>query len=127
MKVCFPVKSNEGVKSTPYNHFGSAPQFIIVDSEDNSVSSINNGDLGHEHGKCQPIKALNGVDVDAVVVAGIGQGAIIKLNSMGIKVYEASKGSVEDNLTLLNNGGLKEFNKNHTCDHHDCGHHGRAH
>ena len=29
MKVCFPVKSNEGMNSIPYNHFGSAPEFVI--------------------------------------------------------------------------------------------------
>ena len=33
MKVCFPVKSNEGMSSIPYNHFGSAPEFIICDLE----------------------------------------------------------------------------------------------
>ena len=59
MKVCFPVKSNEGLSSVPYNHFGSAPEFVICDLESNDVKSIGNGDLGHEHGKCQPIKALS--------------------------------------------------------------------
>lgn len=123
MKICFPVKLNEGLNSVPYNHFGSAPEFVIVDSENNDVRSINNGDLGHEHGKCQPIKALSGETVDAVVVGGIGQGAIVKLNSMGIKVYQSEVGSVEENINLLKDGKLKEFNSNHSCNHHGCGHH----
>ena len=42
--------------------------------------------------RCNPIKALSGEVVDAVVVGGIGKGAIIKLNSMGIKVYKAIEG-----------------------------------
>jgi len=29
MKVCFPVKSNEGMDSTPYGHFGTAPMFVV--------------------------------------------------------------------------------------------------
>ena len=123
MKVCFPVKSNEGMSSIPYNHFGSAPEFVIFDLESNDVKTIGNGDLGHEHGKCQPIKALSGEVVDAVVVGGIGKGAIVKLNSMGIKVYQAIEGNIEENINSLKNGELKEFDSNHTCNHDGCSHH----
>ena len=123
MKVCFPVKSNEGMNSIPYNHFGSAPEFVICDLESNDVKTIGNGDLGHEHGKCQPIKALSGEVVDAVVVGGIGKGAIVKLNSMGIKVYQAIEGNIEENINSLKNGELKEFDSNHTCNHDGCSHH----
>ena len=28
MKVCIPVEVNEGLKSKPFGHFGSAPMFI---------------------------------------------------------------------------------------------------
>ena len=49
-----------GLNSMPYNHFGSAPEFVVWDGESNVVKSISNGDLGHEHGKCNPIKALSG-------------------------------------------------------------------
>lgn len=123
MKVCFPVKSNEGMSSIPYNHFGSAPEFVICDLESNDVKTIGNGDLGHEHGKCQPIKALSGEVVDAVVVGGIGKGAIVKLNSMGIKVYQAIEGNIEENINFLKSGELKEFDSNHTCNHDGCSHH----
>ena len=123
MKVCFPVKSNEGMSSIPYNHFGSAPEFVICDLESNDVKAIGNGDLGHEHGKCQPIKALSGEVVDAVVVGGIGKGAIVKLNSMGIKVYQSIEGTIEENVNSLKNGELKEFDSNLTCNHDGCSHH----
>nr|WP_242943333.1 NifB/NifX family molybdenum-iron cluster-binding protein [Clostridium uliginosum] len=122
MKICFPVKSNEGIDSIPYGHFGTAPLFIICDIESGEVKTVGNGDLGHEHGKCQPIKALSGETVDAVVVGGIGQGAITKLNSMGIKVYRAVEGSVKENLDVYKKGGLVEFPANHTCSHDGCTH-----
>lgn len=122
MKVCFPVKSDEGMKSIPYGHFGTAPLFVMCDLETNEVRAIGNGDLGHEHGKCQPIKALSGEVVDAVVVGGIGAGAITKLNSMGIKVYKAVEGTLEENLELFKKGELKEFPSNHTCSHDGCHH-----
>lgn len=123
MKVCFPVESNQGLNSAPYGHFGSAPMFLMVETDTNEVTVIKNGDLGHEHGKCQPIQALEGVTPDAVVVGGIGQGAILKLNSLGIRVFKASAGTLEDNLEALKSNGLVEFNKDHACNHHDCGGH----
>lgn len=123
MKICFPVESNEGILSIPYGHFGSAPMFVIVDLDSKEVKSVGNGDLGHEHGKCQPIKALAGEVVDAVIVGGIGQGAIVKLNSMGIKTYKAVEGTIENNIIAFKNGELKEFAQNHKCNHDGCSHH----
>ncbi len=38
MKICFPVQENEGLGSRVYNHFGSAPMFIVVDTETDNVS-----------------------------------------------------------------------------------------
>ena len=118
MRICFPVKNNEGVKSVPYGHFGTAPTFVICDLEKDEATTVGNGDLGHEHA----IKALSGEVVDAVVVGGIGAIAISKLNSMGIKVYKAIDGDIEANLEALKKGELKEFSSTHTCNHHGCSH-----
>jgi ArsR family transcriptional regulator len=123
MKICIPVVENNGMDSVPFNHFGSAPMFVICDLDSNEVRSIGNGDLGHEHGKCQPIKALSGETVDAVIVGGIGQGAIVKLNSMGIKVYKACEGSISQNVEMLKENKLNEFPSNYTCNHEGCSHH----
>ena len=101
MKVCIPVSENKGMESVPFGHFGSAPEFVICDLDSNEVKSINNGDLGHEHGKCQPLKALEGNKVDAIIVGGIGAGAIMKLNAMGTKVYRGVNDTIEANLKLL--------------------------
>jgi len=91
MKICFPVESNKGLESNVYDHFGSAPTFVIFNTETKSHEIINNQNLEHEHGKCSPVKALAGKVVDAIVVGGIGAGAVNKLNNMGIKVYRASR------------------------------------
>lgn len=126
MKVCIPVVENKGMESLPYGHFGSAPEFVVCDLEAGTVETINNGDLGHEHGKCQPLKALAGTKVDAVIVGGIGAGAIMKLNQMGTKVYKGVNDTIEVNLKLLEQGRLAEFNMTNACQHHHgdggCGH-----
>ena len=123
MKVCVPVEVNNGLESVPYGHFGSAPMFLVYDTENKEIKNLQNGDLEHEHGKCQPIKALSGEVVDAVIVGGIGQGAISKLNSMGIKVYKACSGDLHNNVQSLEANNLEEFASNHSCDHDGCGHH----
>lgn len=126
MKVCVPVEENKGMESVPYGHFGSAPEFVICDLDSNEIKSINNGDLGHEHGKCQPLKALKGQEVDAIIVGGIGAGAIMKLNQMGTKVYRGVNDTIECNLNLLKNNQLQELSVNDACSHHHgdggCGH-----
>lgn len=122
MKVCVPVKENKGLDSVPFNHFGTAPLFLIYDSEKEELKAIQNGDLNHQHGMCQPMKALSGEEVDAILVGGIGAGAINKLTARGIKVYRAVNETVLKNIELLKENELMEFSINNTCNHHDCEH-----
>jgi len=88
MKVGFAVQTNEGIESKVYDHFGSAPAFIIVDTEGKEVLTVNNKDLHHVHGACNPIMALDGKAVNAMIVGGIGAGALDQTKCFGIKVYE---------------------------------------
>ena len=124
MKVCFAVQHDEGINSTVFNHFGSAPSFIVVDTELQKAVSISNRDVGHAHGACSPIKAIGGESIDAVVVGGIGAGALMKLNADGIKVFRSVAGTVKDNLNLLAENKLPELTMHHTCKGHQggCGH-----
>lgn len=126
MKVCFAVEQYEGIDSFVYGHFGSAPAFVVVDTTNDAVSRINNGDLGHEHGACNPIMALNGSEVDAVVVGGIGAGALRGLNARGIRVFAALDQTVKGNLDLIKIGKLPEMTMQQTCGGHGgggCAHH----
>lgn len=124
MKVGFAVETNEGIDSKVYGHFGSAPVFLIVEEGTNLVSAVHNRDLQHVHGACNPIRALDGNRVDAMVVGGIGAGALRKLNAMGIKVFGAAAPNVKENLTLLNENKLRELTADHACSAHQggCGH-----
>ncbi len=121
MKICFPVLENKDMNSMVYNHFGSAPAFVIVNTETDSVSTISNSDQHHEHGACNPVMAMNGEQVDAVVVGGIGAGALNKLNQKGIRVFQAQKATIRENVGLLNAGFLQQFTTQHTCSGHGSG------
>ena len=118
MKICFPVESDQGLESEVYGHFGSASVFVVFDTEAKSIDTINNQDLGHVHGMCSPLKALDGKKVDAIVVGGIGAGAINKLNNMSIKVYRAAQGTVQVNIELFENNTLSEISIDQACGGH---------
>jgi len=121
MKIAFPTQDNRGMDSPVFGHFGSAPQFIIVDSSSGTFESAENPDREHQHGQCQPLAALSGRTVDAVVVGGIGAGALQKLNTAGIKLYRAVEGTVNENLELVKSGLLPLFTLDQTCAGHSSG------
>jgi predicted Fe-Mo cluster-binding NifX family protein len=124
MKVGFAVQINNGLESTVYNHFGSAPAFIIVDTECNQVSTVNNSNMNHVHGACNPVMALGNNSIDIMVVGGIGPGALMKLNAMGIRVCRAGAPTVNENILLLGENRLEEFSADDSCQQHggQCGH-----
>ncbi len=118
MKICFPVQEDAGMSSRVYNHFGSAPFFVIVDTAANSILTVANRDRLHAHGACNPLKALDEQKVDAVVVGGIGAGALGRLAQAGVRVYRAAGVSISDNLAMLRTEQLSEYSMNHCCGGH---------
>jgi predicted Fe-Mo cluster-binding NifX family protein len=85
---------------------------------------IDNRDLNHVHGECNPVMALGGKAVDALVVGGIGGGALMKLNAMGVKVFGAGAPTVKENLALMKESRLEELSMTNACQAHQggCGH-----
>ena len=126
MKVCFPVAEVNGIESEVYGHFGSAPTFVIVETDTSKITTVNNKDQEHAQGACNPLKKLNNEHVDAIVVGGIGMGALNVLNQSGIKVFQAQAPTVRENIDLLKKGSLPEFTSQNTCAGHGhstgCGH-----
>ena len=126
MKVCFPVAEVNGIESEVYGHFGSAPTFVIVETDTSKITTVNNKDQEHAQGACNPLKKLNNEHVDAIVVGGIGMGALNVLNQTGIKVFQAQAPTVRENIDLLKKGSLPEFTSQNTCAGHGhgtgCGH-----
>jgi len=121
MIIAFPTQEDKGLESLVYGHFGSARQFVIVDSEKGSFEVLVNSDREHQHGRCQPLNALGGKRIDAVVVGGIGGGALSKLNSAGVAAYRAVEASIAENLKLIKAGFLPVFTLDQTCAGHEAG------
>ena len=122
MKICFPVSQDEGLESKVYGHFGSAPMFVVVDTESREAKVMSNHDRGHAHGACRPLRALGGESLDAIVVGGIGAGALQGLTMSGLKVYQAEGVTIADNITCLAEQGLSELAGDQVCGGHRDGH-----
>lgn len=118
MKICFPVKDSADLDSEVHGHFGSAPAFVLFDTLTEALTLIENPDRHHLHGMCNPAAALEGHIVEAVVVGGIGAGALRKLNGAGIRVYQAAGKTVRENLSLLRLKKLAPFLPGHICSGH---------
>jgi predicted Fe-Mo cluster-binding NifX family protein len=121
MKIAFPVEQDQGLESPVYTHFGTAPYFVVIDSESGAQQTINNMHLHHNHGQCQPMEALSGNPVDVIVVGGIGGGALMGLQAQGVRIFRAAEGSVKENFEFMKAGKLPEFAVNMTCAGHQGG------
>jgi predicted Fe-Mo cluster-binding NifX family protein len=118
MKICFPAQKDDGLDSAVYNHFGSAPIFVVVDTDTDTITSISNRDQHHAHGACNPMKALDNQRVDAIVVGGIGAGALTRLNQMGIIVHRSQAPTIRENLTMFASKTLPELTLQGCCGGH---------
>jgi len=97
VRICFPVQKEEGMDST---------------------QTINNQDEYHAHGACRPTKALNNQQIDAIVVGGIGAGALNGLNRMGLKIYRSKGVTIRQNIELYKGGILAELTGEQCCGGH---------
>ncbi len=118
MQICFPITKDQGLDSDVNSHFGSAPMFLLYDTETSEHIVQTNENLNHAHGGCNPSIALGRKKVDTVVVGGIGARAIVKFNALGIKVYKSIGGSAQANIDAFQKQSLSELTSEHACGGH---------
>lgn len=118
MNICIPVEADEGLDSLVCAHFGSAPAFMVVDTDTGNCRAIVNGNPHHSHGMCMPIQALQGERIDGMVVGGIGMGALNKFDAAGIRVFLTEHETVGEVVAAFRAGSLKLMPPGMACAHH---------
>lgn len=118
MRVSFPILEDRGMASGVYDHFGSAPMFLLIDVVTDEIAGVITAEPNQEHRGGSAVAALAAHDVTAVIVGGIGHGALSKLHNAGIRVFKAQNGSVAENLRLLKDRALTEFVPGEPCETH---------
>lgn len=122
MQICIPVVANQGLDSRVCEHFGSAPAFIIVDTDTSTHTAVVNQQVHHGHGGCAPLADLLAHQIDALVVGGIGRGALQKAQRAGLRAFRAAHATVAETLEAYRAGALEPVSENGACG----GHHGHG-
>ena len=121
MKICIPTEEPMGLDSVAYGHFGSAPYFLIYDTETKEIEVIKNNEDEHEHGQCNPVAPIRDKGVKALMVAGMGSGALQKFVALGINVYKIETGTkvrtIVENLDL---DKMEQLVIDNCCQGHSC-------
>lgn len=112
-----------------FQHFGRTETFKIYDVEDGKVCATAVMDTdGIGHGALAGI--LEELNVEVLICGGIGMGARIALDDVGIEIYGGNSGDADDAVRAFLAGKLETSAE--TCDHHHdhehghdcgCGHH----
>jgi predicted Fe-Mo cluster-binding NifX family protein len=118
MQICIPIAEDLGLNSRVHDHFGSAPRFMIVDTESAACHAVENHDRRHGHGMCQPLKALANQAIDAIVVGGIGQRALGRLERRHMRVYQSEHTTVGETVAALKAGSLRPVSADDACSGH---------
>jgi predicted Fe-Mo cluster-binding NifX family protein len=122
MRICIPVNEDQGLQSEVCAHFGSAPAFLIVDTDSGDCRAIINRNQQHSHGMCTPLASLQGEILDGIVVGGIGMGALNKLMAAGISVFRAAHPTVMATIDSFKAGTLAPMQPGMACGGHGHGH-----
>ncbi|MBN2194938.1 MAG: NifB/NifX family molybdenum-iron cluster-binding protein [Polyangiaceae bacterium] len=124
MRIGIPIEEDRGQDSLICPHFGGAPAFLVVDTDLGTSETLSN-DHGHDaHGQCVPVDLLRDQRLDVMVVAGIGRGAIMKLDAIGVRVCQAGGETVRDCVAAVLASALPDFGIDMACAGHDQGHPG---
>jgi len=122
MRIGIPTnaKSGSGNEAPVYGHFGSAPGFVIVDTEKETFEIVENAGKEHEHGHCDPFQSLQAQSVEALITGGIGRRALQLLREQGIKVYGAQgERTAAEAVKGFRDGRLQEISFDDACAHHE--------
>lgn len=120
MRLCIPVETKEGLQSRTYGHFGSAPCFLIYDTDKKAAKTVANDSAHHSHGMCHPLGVLGTSSIDAVVCRGMGARAVQKLNEAGIKAFRATGETAADIIKQYEVHELEEITMQNACAQHGC-------
>ncbi len=92
MKVAVPTNNPGGLTATRSGHFGHCDLFTLVDIEDDKITRVETqSNVEHQEGGCLvPVNLLKSLNVNALVVGGMGYRPLMGFKEVGIDVYYAA-------------------------------------
>jgi predicted Fe-Mo cluster-binding NifX family protein len=118
--VAIACDSADGLAGNVSGHFGHTPFFVVAEVDDGKiVSSRIVTSPGHGEG-CSMPSFVGSLGVSAIIVGGIGAGAVNGLGARGIEVVAGATGNAQGALAAFAAGSLAKGEPG-------CGGHGHAH
>jgi L-cysteine desulfidase/predicted Fe-Mo cluster-binding NifX family protein len=105
VKICFPIRENNGIDSKILEHLGSAPILIVIDTETGASITFTNGDKYNGH-LCVPYKTLRGMLIDAAVADLVCKKALDILTGNGVGVFVRPSETISGTLQLIRLGKI---------------------
>ncbi|HEY3447554.1 MAG TPA: NifB/NifX family molybdenum-iron cluster-binding protein [Myxococcales bacterium] len=119
--VAIACEDGAGLESTVSRHFGHSPFFLVAQlSGEKVVDTKTVPSPGHGEG-CSMPQFVKTLGAQAVVVGGLGPGAVAGLGNFGIEVLAGVSGKAGDALLAFARGTLVA--REASCGGHGCGHH----
>ncbi|MCI1665471.1 MAG: dinitrogenase iron-molybdenum cofactor biosynthesis protein [Atopobiaceae bacterium] len=120
MRVAIPSETDAGLDSPRSGHFGHTPFFTIVTVEDGAVTSVETvANVDHDAVGCGGvIDFALGLDLDAIVVVGMGRPPFMRFTQGGIAVLaDATASTVGDVVAKLIAGKVPRMDSDAVCAH----------
>lgn len=123
MKIGVSLDENNGLESKVSMHFGQCRYFMIVEIENGKMkkNEIIENKLAHGGGGCKSVPFLLSYDIKYLISGGMGQGAKLKLENSGVKVFYF-EGMAKEAIDNFINNNLKTMDTCKENHHHDHGH-----
>ncbi len=88
-RIAIPSNGQGGLEGSRSDHFGHCDAFTLVDVEDGRITKVTvSPNQGHPQGGCLvPVQTLATLDVNALIVGGIGMRPLMGFKQVGIDVY----------------------------------------
>ena len=107
MKICIPLKSNEGLDSPVNADFDSTSLYLVCDGSDMSYEVIDDRDAADDG---NILKQLIDEGLEKIITFTMKPAAFVVLKRRtGLQIYRDSQTSAGENVRLLLDGQLSEL------------------
>jgi len=117
-RIAIPSNAEGGLDGQRSGHFGHCDAFTIIDVKDGQIDKVEVvANQEHAQGGCLvPVKFLESLKVNALVVGGIGMRPLVGFNDVGIDVYfDNAEPMVKPVVEALIEGKLQIIQQQQTC------------
>lgn len=104
MRICVPIKNDEGLESVMASNLMVAECFLIIDTQNNNIEKIEKKGLG-----LNPLKPIMEALFDVLIVDDIGLPAFLKLKERRRRVFKMFGRIVKDNVEMMKKHQLVEI------------------